>query len=371
MNQENGNQVVTPENNTNQTPVAAPTEAQNTVAKPPVEPAPAPVAEPIPAAPAPAPQVESNQPKVQDEVIYKIKEEKGGNILGVIIFFAIMFAALYYLPNISDYAGKYIPGLNKNTNTPSTPTPDKEEKNKTDQDQEDNLLDLNGFVSNASIGNLQLGNFVKDNNDGNNKLDFYILNNGDELFVFNDNTKFYLDLYEDNRYLSSSLVYSYSSIGSKQSINFSIILPADTYKKANKFKIVRKDKSDYNPVTLTKQEGEYKKLVCSFNNDTIEYYFIDKYLEIINETYTESISNPNYTQDLEKYRNEASKYTAIPSIDNNIIESTDGFTIKTRIELQNINDSDLQRLATYKYFSYHKEDKVVSFEMEALGYNCS
>ena len=358
MNQENEKQVTIPENNQNQAPVTT----ENTKEQ---------ITNPTPVAEITEAPVEPSKPKIQDEVIYKIKEDKGGNLFGVILFFAIMFAALYYLPTISEIASEYIPGISKiKKNKPigQNETPDQKEPT---EEQDDGLMDLNGFVSNAGIDNLLLGNFVKDNKNGLNKLTFYILNDGNDVFIFNDNTKFYIDLYQDNTYLSSALVYSYKNISSKESIDFSVTLPIETYKRANKFKIVRKNKSDYPSITITNQEGEYKKLECRLNNNIIDYYFIDNFLEVINDTYTESITNPNYNQDLEKYRNEANKFSAIPSIDYNLIESTEGFNVKTRVDLKDINDSDLNKLAIYKYFAYHKEDKVVSFEMTSLGYDCS
>lgn len=391
MNQEKDIQTETPELNPNPTPGSAPVADNNVPVNteapvenapvdtqlapvPEVEPAPVENPAPAPATPeaAPAP-VESHQPKIQDEVIYKIKEEKGGNVFGVIFFFAIIFVAVFYLPKMSDELSKYIPGISRISGPTSSgqseePAPekpgDKEEK-------KEELFDLNGFVSNAGIDDLQLGNFVKDNNSGVNELKFYVLNNGDDVFTFNDNTKFFIDLYDGENYISSVLVYSFNSIGPKESIDFSSIISSDAYKSANKFKIVRKNKSDYKPVNLVKQEGEYKILTCTLNNNTVEYLFINNYLEIINDNYEEKIGNIFYYQDLEKYRNAASTYEGIPSIDYNVIESNEGFNVKTRVELEKINDSTLKKLATYKYFSYHKDSKVVSFEMTSLGYNCS
>ena len=362
MNQDNKTQVTTPQNNTNQ--------AIGVEAHPEATVTPNAAINTPPVAETPAQPVEKNQPKIQDEVIYKIKEEKGGNLIGVILFFAIMFAALYFLPTINENIGKFIPGISNNGTISNPPVSEKEEK-ETDKEEKEELLDLTGYVSNAVIDNLQLGNFVKDKNTGINRLAFYILNNDDDVFTFNDNTMFYIDLYENDRYLSSALVYSYKDIGPKESVDFSVVLPLETYNKANKFKLVRKNKSEYPPVTLSIQEGEYKKLSCSFNNSVVDYYFIDNYLEIINDSYSESKTAINYAQDLENYRNESTKYTSIPSMDYNIIETNEGFSVKTRIDLQDINDSDLKKLAIYKYFSYHKEAKVVSFEMKALGYNCS
>ena len=335
--------------------------------------APAPAAPQVTAStPAPAP---TNKPKVEDEVIYKIKEEKGGNIIGVIFFFAIIFTALFFLPKISDELSKFIPGINgisgPTVHRQSDEEPKPEEKPKTEEPEKEELLDLNGAVSNAVIDDIQLGNFVKDNNSGVNKLNFYILNNGNEAFTFNDSTKFYIDLYENDSYISSSLVYTFNDIAPKESIDFYVIINNDAYKRANKFKIVRKTKDDYKAIKLNKQEGDYKILTCTYGNNKVEYYFVDNYLEVIVDNYSESKTNVNYANDLEKYRNDASIYESFPSIDYNVIESTEGFNVKTKLDLEHVNDVDLKKLAMYKYFNYHKESKIISFEMISLGYTCS
>lgn len=317
--------------------------------------------------------VVSNTPKVEEQVLYNIKENKGGNPFGVILFFAAIFVGVYFLPAISEELSKIIPGINSVSGpSPISQTEKKEEKKKPEEKEKENdLYDLNGAISNAIIDKIQLGNFVKDNKTGDNRLDFYILNNGEDVFTFNDNTKFYLDLYNNQTYISSALVYSYKDIAPKESINFSVIISNDAYKRANKFKIVRKNTNEYDSVQLNKQEGDYRILNCSYKNNSINYYFLNNYLEIIEDTYNENKNNLNYYQDLEKYRNDATIYESYPDIDYNVIESSEEFNVKTRLELEKINDSDLKRLAIYKYFSYHKESKVVSFEMTSLGYSCS
>ena len=317
--------------------------------------------------------VVSNTPKVEEQVLYNIKENKGGNPFGVILFFAAIFVGVYFLPTISEELSKFIPGINSISGpSPISQKEKKEEEKKPEEKEKENdLYDLNGAISNAIIDKIQLGNFVKDNKTGDNRLDFYILNNGEDVFTFNDNTKFYLDLYNNQTYISSALVYSYKDIAPKESINFSVIISNDAYKRANKFKIVRKNTNEYDSVQLNKQEGDYRILNCSYKNNSINYYFLNNYLEIIEDTYNENKNNLNYYQDLEKYRNDATIYESYPDIDYNVIESSEEFNVKTRLELEKINDSDLKRLAIYKYFSYHKESKVVSFEMTSLGYSCS
>ncbi len=331
--------------------------------------------EPTPEVPQNSQPANNNNPKIKEQVIYQMKEDKGGHPLGVLLFFVVILAAIFFLPEITDYIGKFLPGLVststlKNNNNEVTEENPKEEAKEAHK-EEAKLFDLNGSISNATIGELQLGNFVKDNLSGDKSLKFYVLNNSDNTFSFNDSTKFYIDLYKNDTYLSSVLVYSYEDIGSKQSKDFSVTISNDSYNKANKFKITRKSKSDYPSVNLKKSQEDYKILTCTYNNNTIDYYFIGSYLEKIEDTISENTSNVNYAADLMKYKDEANRFSTIDAIDYNVIEASNEFAIKIQIDLSKINDVELYNLAIYKYFNYHKESTVVSYEMKALGYTCS
>ena len=330
-----------------------------------------------PVLPAQAPQQEQSQGgviapkpndnKVHDQVILNIKEEKGGNIFGVIFFFVIILSAVYFLPTIYNNIGLYIPFLGSkekpidNTNKELPVLPDKEDENK---------YPLDGNLSEAKIDGLSFGNFVKSNSNG-YTLSFYIINNEDNTFTFDDNTKFYLELYEDSDYISSALVYSYEPIGFKDTKNFELEISKNAYNKANKFKILRRSKSEYPNVELKSSDGEYKVLSCTRKNRELKYYFIDNYLEKIDDIYTEQANSSTYSSNLEKYNSYKEEYDSIEAMDYNIIETTDNFVAKLEIDLSKINDKDINRLAKYEYFAHHKELAVVAFDMKAKGYTCS
>jgi hypothetical protein len=311
-----------------------------------------------------------HNPKVNDQVIMEMPKEKDGSVLGILFFFGVIVVFVFFLPNVNKFLGKIFPSLDPTSRMvlPKPVEPVEEDKEKK---EEIKYYQMDGMISDAKIDDLSLVNFVKDNNDGIEKIKFYLLNNGGESFNFNDKTKFFLDFYDNNSYLSSVLVYSYDPIASKESKDFTINVSKSIYNKANKFTITRKKTNDYNEVTLNKVEGDYKILTCTFGNLSTNYYFIDNYLEEIVESYTETNDVSTYSEDLLKYNNLASKYQGISSISYDVIESENNFVAKTNIKLKDLNDVDLTKLATYRYFPYHKESKVVAYEMNALGYNCS
>ena len=310
-----------------------------------------------------------HNPKVNDQVLMEMPKEKDGSIVGILLFFGIIVAFVFFLPTINKNLGKIFPSLDPNSRMvlPKPVEPVEEDKEKK---EEIKYYQMDGMISDAKIDDLSLVNFVKDNNDGVEKIKFYLLNNGESSFTFNDKNKFFLDFYDNNSYLSSVLVYSFDPIASKESKDFTINVSKNLYNKANKFTITRKSTNDYDEVRLNKVEGDYKILTCTFGNESVNYYFIDNYLEIIDETYTENNDVTTYSEDLLKYNNLASKYQGISAISYDVIESENNFVAKTNIKLKDLNDVDLTKLATYKYFPYHKESKVIAYEMNALGYNC-
>ncbi len=374
MNEPINNQTEEVKNDTVNTPsteVTA-TEAPTTEAPKSVPTTEAPAVVPGPATPTQVAE-KPHQPKVEEQVIYNIKQEKGGNILGVLIFFAIIFAAVYYLPDIYKNIGKYIPALGSKEieMKPLDPNNTPKEEPEKPVENEIEIYKLNTNANDAKIDDLTFGNFIKTEEGNKYILKFYIINSSDSTFTFDNTTKFYLDLYQDNNYLKSLLVYSYEPILAKATKEVSFELSKEVYTKFNGFSVVRKSSTDIPDVELKETEGDYKILKCKNNITTTKYFFINNYLEKIEDNYTESINELTYTEDLEYYRNLGTSYEEINGMEPFIVETNEGFTFTVKLNLFDMNDSDVYKLANYKFFNFHKESKEIYFEMTALGYTCS
>lgn len=300
----------------------------------------------------------------EETIVYEMKPEKEANPIGVILFFIVIISFAFFLPDIS----KYIDNL-KGTQAPSSnqnEKPSKEEQ----KDEDVVYYNLNETIKNAKIDNLEFSNFVKTNKNNNYELTFTIINSGEEIFTYDK--KYYFEFYNDESYLSSSILHSYEPLAPKSATEFTIILPIKTYEKATKFSLVEKTVDDYPEVNLSNIEGEYKLLKCTYNNDKITYYFKDDYLETITNVYQELPSSTTFTDNLYYYRNLVSKYNTIEGIESILIETpADGFTVKTTLTLSNVQGTSLTNLKEYKYFLYHEKSKVVKYEMISNGYTCS
>ena len=309
------------------------------------------------------------EPKVKEEVIYEMKKDKGPNPFGVIFFFAIILAAVYFLPEIYSNIGSFIPGLGSQEETINKKKGNGLTGNGSG-DKETTKYSLNSNVSDAKLDDLSFGNFIKLNENG-YKLNFYIINNKVATFTFDQNTKFFLDLYQGYDYIGSLLVFSYEPIGSKDTKDFSLDITKDMYDKADSFAVVRKKSDDYPDVEIKNFKESYKVITCTKNRDVMSYYFNNVYLEKIEENIKETNVVSTYAADLQYYKGFSAKYQNIAGIDYNIIETQTDFNAITNIDLSKIDDTSLYRLATYKFFGYHVESKIVAFEMKALGYTCS
>lgn len=311
-------------------------------------------------------EVQSNKVAFNSEekVLYEIKPEKDANPFGVIVFFVIILTFAFFLPDITKYINKLKPSA------PISSTTKEEEPSEEPKEEEITYYNLDETIREAKIGNLELSNFVKSNNNNNYELTFTIINSSEEIFSYNK--KYYIDFYNDESYLSSSLIHSFEPLAPKAATEFTITLPSRTYNKATKFALVEKSKDDYPEISLSNVEGEYKLLKCTFNNDEITYYFKDDYLENIYEVYKELPTSITYAANLAKYQSLVVKYNSVEGIESTIIETaTDGFTVKNSLILNNIQSTALSDLQEYKYFLYHEKSKVVKYEMTSLGYTCS
>lgn len=341
-------------------------------AEPTPEPTPAPDSNTTKDSPS-APASESPAPKVakdfntQEEVVYEIKPEKDANPFGVIVFFALMIAFVYFLPTASEKIKSYI---KPSTNSPvaSNPNPDSSQENPTEE--EDKIYSFEGTNEDVRIGNLSFINFLKTNENGRYELTFTIINDSEQTFSYDK--KYYFEFYNNNHYINDAILHSYDPIAAKESTEFTLTISEEAFNKANQFKIIEKTIDDYPDVSISDVEGDYHLLKCSLGNDSINYYFIDDLLERIENSQKVANTETNYEELLQNAKTNSANLKAIEGIESDVIETAQsGFNVKTSLELKNIKGSDLTKLRTYKYFMYHEKSKIVSYEITSLGYTCS
>ena len=295
-----------------------------------------------------------------EKIIYEIKPEKVGNPIVVLIFFIFLVFFIGILPKISKKYDliEYFTGSKQKPETP-------------DETKVTDFFDLNTASVRAKIGNLELTNFViADPIDGDYTISFTIQNVSENIYQFDK--KYYIDLYDQDKIIYRALIHSYNGLGPRRGTELSLIISEKAYKFANRFKLEEIKESEYPEVKLLNSSGNYGVLTCTYNYNTIEYYFLDNKLAKIKEVYKEEFEkSSNYNSHKQTQKNLQEKYEAIPNFDSNFIETNSYFTLVNEFNLSEIPDNSLSGLKTYRYFKYNTPKDVVNFEIEAQGYFCS
>lgn len=299
----------------------------------------------------------SNMFNSEEQVISNIKKEKEGNPLVVVLFLLILGVFIFFLPTIEKQFNKTDTPLEKEKPVVTPPPSIEKEKNL-------------GFHEKGYIGNLEITNLVTTYFNGNYELSFTIINNGNSAYTFNK--KYYVVLYNEDKILYRALLHSYTPLASKSSIELSLIINENAYNLANRYQIQEIQTSMYPKVSLTKEEGEFKVLTCSYQTNTLQYYFQnDTLYKIRDDFHKNSIETVNYEQEKERYRILSDSYKTIVGMHSTFIETPLDFRLINEFQLGDIEDISLANLKVYKYFRFRENVDVVAFEMESIGYTCS
>ena len=306
----------------------------------------------------------------EEKVIYQIKPEKDANPFGVIVFFAIIIGFAVNLPTISSYVNKYINKYFLPAQiVPPSPKPTDEDDDTKTEPNESPFYSFNLGYDSATIDNLSIKNPNMSQEDGHYILNFTLINDSENNYNFDK--KYYIEFYDNDSYISDSLIQSFDILAAKQSREFSVVISEKAYKKANQFKLVEKSIADYPKKEIIDTEGEYKLLKCTLDNDKITYYFKNDLLVKIENSYGNELSDSNYDTLLNQAREYSSKLKEIDGIDSTLVESIDGYSITNIFDMKTIQSNKLTSLKQYKLFRYNEKSKVVAYEITSLGYTCS
>lgn len=300
-----------------------------------------------------------------EEVLYTIKEEKEGNPLVIIAVFGIIVMFMLTLPTISK-TFKQVFGIDlKFFEVQKKP----QGGNSNTKKEESNKHRFNDSSTRVSIGNLSMTNFVTAKTGANTyELNFTIINEGDESYIYDK--KYYVLLYNNESLLYRALIHSYTPLASKAAGELSLTISQNAYTNANAFELVEISETQYPDVITVGISDEYDVLTCTYNDDTMEYYFEDNMLVKFKEKYFVETSEPQYQKNLTYYRNRSEYYNTLKGFNSTFVESSSDFTMITETNLNEVQDIVMNDLKEYRYFKFRTKINVVAFEMNAQGYVC-
>ena len=300
----------------------------------------------------------------EEKVLYKVKPEKESNPIIVVLVLLILGVFVVFLPNISNYIFNLI---NPAINFKPAPPPVEEEKETLSSE----IKDFESGKLTIELNDLEFTNFVKTSTEDVYDVTFTMINKADEPYLYEDHL--YISFYnEKENLIFQGLIFSYQVLGSNGSTDLSVITNRNVYENGRYFKIEQIKPNDYPTARIDQKEEEFKKLSCSYNNDTIVYYFKDDLLNKISEKYVENKETSfNFDGRKQEKYEEYLKLKTLKGVTTDFIETPIDFSVVTNINLGETEFQELQELKIYKYFKNNANPNTVAFEIQALGYTCS
>ena len=293
----------------------------------------------------------------EEEVIYTFEEEKEGNPLIPILLFAALIGIVLILPLISKK-------INFNVFEPTTTT-----QTQVGEEEGDGFYYFGKTSTRAKIGTLEFTNLVKSHENNEYLLSFTLNNVGEKSYDFSK--KYYVSMYENKKLVYRALIHSYDGLGALSATTMTLPITKNAYNNADRFRLEELPTASYPEVKTVNVDGEYDVLTCTYNYNTIQYYFKERELYRLHDEYQESITNNNvYAEHKAKYEKDSNKYKTVDSISSIFVETEEDFRMINDFELKNLNDITMSKLRTYRFFRFKENIKTISFEMEAQGYTC-
>lgn len=272
--------------------------------------------------------------------------DKGASPLFLIVIFGILFAFLYFLPEVNVYIeGKR--GNNYSNNVSGVPDNVENEFSKDDTGKEFDFKKDTQIV----IKEISFSNFVIDQD----KITFVVKNNSDKIVDFTQQ-EYYLYLKDSDGLVNEALLIKDLVIleNKEQDISLSV------------------DDSEYSKIFIDKFKEEYisdivltdDTLTCILEDDKYIYEFEDD--EMIYETYVYE-SDESSEQLLTKYQNDQEALSKLDGVDVTM-SSIEGIYYKVRVDLANAN---IETLDDANFFLKEEKAKMIKIKMENNGYYCS
>jgi len=283
------------------------------------------------------------------------------NNIGRVIFIFIVFAlAVFYINDISVFINNLLG--KKSSEAISNLTGNNKEDKDDNQDNIENEVNYNIYSNGLEFieGKMTLNNF----NFSNNKLTFDILNKTETTLELT-NKKYFLETYTQDKTLLERLKVDVGSIKSGEKVSYELVIKNPFYYVV----LEEKNISDYPIIKLEENENGIASMTCTKDIENIIYMFNKEELINLKHTISDSnITSDNYYNNYNLYQNKVSSYNLMDGITGTFNGTLNGYTAILTLDLQRASLSNLQERF---YFNYKEQPKVVKFEMQTYGFNCS
>lgn len=294
------------------------------------------------------------------QTIGTVKPDKQKSPIAMLLLFVILVLFILFMPTAVSLFNKYF-GTNFETN----PGDSKLEAPIVEPEpaQKVTMYPLSESTV-IAIDKVELNNFKKDNTSG-YKLSFIIKNTGATEYEFDK--KLYLDYYnESNTFIGRTYLETVKKVGAGTSSDFVVNINSTIFNDATKVEAILRTNDDYPNITLTD-----KQLTCTNEKENIVYTFDDNSrLLYIKDmfTYVKNDNAMDYSNDLLTYKSKISSLDALNGVTAILTETDNGFITSIAIDYSAADYSQLS--SNTNYYVKDTYARIISFEMNAKGYNC-
>ena len=324
---------------------------------------------PIAPAPQEEQQVATQQVEVPQENAYNlnattigtIKPDKQKSPIAMIVLFGALFLFMIFMPEVLNYVNNK---FGTNFNSHSGERIEEIYEDNQDESQKITMYDFNDKTE-IALDKISIQSFSKIIENEEYKLSFTIKNSGTQLYEFKK--KLFFEFYDANKtFVGRAYLENISQITGGVTNSYKITINKDIYDNAQKIELVQRTNDDYNQIQLVGNQ-----LTCTNNKYNLVYTFDENQrLTYIKDmyTYTKTDDVVAYTSDLISYKSKINNLDNMDGVTAVLTETDTGFITTIAIDY---SQADYSRLSSDT--NYYKKDtyaRVISFEMNAKGYNC-
>lgn len=284
--------------------------------------------------------------------------QKKNNMGRVLIIFVAFILVVYFIDDISVFFNNL---LGRETASVISNNANNNSNNNVDEDQEQKEVEYYAYSSDLKIDfeKLTIDTFNIDNN----ILTFDVNNLSLESIDLSDKNIF-LETYDENKNLIDRFKLEIDNVANNSKISLKLNI-----KQAFNYIVIKTlNEEDYPALTLNGNENGESTIVCTKDKETITYTFKEASLIKINHKVVDNeINGADYYNNLKNYQDKINDYKQLEGMVTSFSSDSTGYTFDVTLDLAKV---DLSKINEKYYYAYHKDAKVISYEMPTYGFTC-
>lgn len=301
-------------------------------------------------------------------------ESRKKTSIGIFIILTLFVLVVIFLPQISEIVNEYLDPTPSTPITPNDPTPEEPDE---PVDPGENIDEtFYEYVANLSIerDEITVSGITIDNVAS--TISYSVTNNTNSYQDIEE-LNYYIEIYNSDRTLLERVKLASPSIsggttstviGGGASQSYTRIISSTSAITEGYIVLVSKTTDDYPEVTLTENAEGSSSLVCTNAHERVTYTFDNNALKQVTSIVEYLATDTDYETVYSSYQTLSNSYNTTTGITSTFFMNTTGFNITTIVNLEEASRSYIYNADSFRLDT---EPKVVSFEMEAQGFDCN